>query len=93
MKRCCPTIRMEEKGCCSTRERDWEEGEIPHRTVDVCGRTTRRICWLPQSEVNSVVSYIHILVDNDDRRHNVCCSMYGNNEIHIYNAINVIFHH
>ena len=55
-------------------EIDWEEEEeIPHRTVDVCGRTTRRIYWLPQSEVNSVFKsppFFHplilTLVDDDD---------------------------
>ena len=46
-------------------EIDWEEEEeIPHRTVDVCGRTTRRIYWLPQSEVNSILT----VVNDDDLR-------------------------
>jgi len=48
-------------------EIDWEEEEeIHHRTVDVCGRTARRIYWLPQSEVNSILTVVN---DDDLRLH------------------------
>ena len=40
---------------------------MPHHTVSgVCGRTTRRTYWLPQSEVNSILTVVN---DDDLRLH------------------------